>query len=113
MKLDKLENFYRGWVCGFFDPSLYKTNIEVGIQKYSEGQTHEAHFHKLSDEINIILEGECIFRFIKENYIDDVSLSVDDILVVEKNEVVEFHATTNCKLLVIKTQSIPNDKYLY
>lgn len=110
MKQERVENFKRGWVVGDFLPTLHKANLEVGIHSYPSGTVHQAHFHKKASEINVITSGQCRFTFISpdERTIDMVS---GDILIVEPYETVEFKATTDCSLTVIKTDSIPNDKY--
>lgn len=110
MKLDNVSNYQRGWVLGNFNPSLFNSDVEVGIHRHSAGTIHEAHYHLLANEINIIISGECIFNFVKDK---EVYLKQNDIVIVEKGEVVEFKAITDCVICVIKDKSVIGDKYLY
>ena len=106
MKLDRIENFKRGWFIGNFEPSLLKTNFEVGLQQSKKGQTHDNHFHKLSTEYNLVISGE-----IKLN---DKILKKGDIFIIEPYEVshdVEY--LTDTEILVIRDMSDPKDKYVY
>jgi mannose-6-phosphate isomerase-like protein (cupin superfamily) len=116
MKLEKLSDYKRGYVAGRFHPHLIWSDLEVGIQSYKSGEKHKAHYHLLCDEINIIVDGKCQFTFI-----DPIGeglyqysmqpLEKNDILTVERDEIVAFEALTDCTLVVIKTNSNPNDKY--
>jgi quercetin dioxygenase-like cupin family protein len=118
MKIDNLRNFKRSWIIGNFEPSLFKNqNFEVGIQSYLKGEDHAAHYHSLSEEINIVLSGKCKFRFlVKEheewNIKDTITLEENDVLIIEKNEIVSFKAMSDCKILCVKIPSCPNDKHL-
>ncbi len=107
MKLAKLSEFKRGWIVGDFDPSLLKDDFEVGIQSYSVLERHERHFHKIATEINLVLEGLCLFTIDNTEYI----LGQGDIIVVEPNEETEFYAVSNCRILCIKSKSVRGDKY--
>jgi quercetin dioxygenase-like cupin family protein len=112
MQIYNLENFKRGWICGGFSPSLFKSDIEIGIHSYPSGTVHQAHYHKLASEFNIVTNGTCLFRFMEESNIEDVYAKKGDIVLIEPYEIVEFVATNDCDLTVIKTSSNPNDKYL-
>ena len=103
-----LDQFHRGWVIGQFDPSLFRKDIEVGVQGYSAGDIHEAHYHKIGTEYNIIISGSCVFC------LDGVKheAEANDIIVVEPNEVCEFTAITDTTIVCIKQPSVPYDKFL-
>jgi len=110
-----LNDFTRGWLVGMFDNGiLYRENIEVAVQQHNKGHEEPCHYHKESDEINIVVYGSC--------QLDEYSLTTniknseeifykDDIFVVPRKTPVKFKALTNCKIVVIKTASIPTDKH--
>ena len=105
MKIFDPNSMYRGWFVGAFDPSAYQTNLfEVGILEHKAGEFWAAHFHKESDEINYLLEGEMI--------LNDVSLVAPVIFVIYKNEIARPTFITDCKIVVIKTPSVHGDKYI-
>ena len=96
---------HRGWFVGGFEPNAYKTNLfEVGILTHKAGEYWAAHYHKESDEINYLLEGEMI--------LNNILLTAPIIFIIKKNEVAEPIFITDCKLVVIKTPSVPGDKYI-
>ena len=96
---------HRGWFCGNFLPTAYSTDkFEVGILTHKAGEHWPAHYHKESDEINYLLEGEMI--------LNNVSLVAPVIFVIYKNEIADPTFITDCKLVVVKTPSVPSDKYI-
>ena len=100
-----LNDFTRGWVVGNFEPSLIKTeNIEVAIQSYEAGDKEAAHYHKEAIEYNVVLDGTVSFN----GYL----YGQDEICIIEKNDVTEFKAVTDARVLVIKSASVKGDKYL-
>ena len=104
MEVKNLNNFVRGWLIGNFDPSLCKTNdFEIGIKRYNKGDLEPKHFHKLSTEYTVVVEG-----VIKMN---DTIYKKDDIVVVNIWETISFECIETCILVVIKTPHSPNDKY--
>ncbi len=95
----------KGWFVGNFTPSVFRTNLfEVGILEHKAGEFWAPHFHKESDEINYLLEGEMI--------LNDISLVAPVIFVIYKNEIARPTFITDCKIVVIKTPSVPGDKYI-
>jgi oxalate decarboxylase/phosphoglucose isomerase-like protein (cupin superfamily) len=114
MEKFNLNDFKRGWIVGNFKPNIFKANIEVGIHSYPSGTIHEAHYHKLSKEINVVIQGTCSFvQLLPTGSTITFDLQENDIFVVEPNDIFEFIATSDCKLTVIKTISNLNDKYIY
>lgn len=114
MKKHNISEFTRGWIAGIFEPSLIQSDIEVGIMKYSHGEKSEAHYHKEADEINVIVKGRCLFIFYDNegHVLNEQQVKEDEILIIEKGEIVEFRSMVPSTLLVIKTQSIKGDKYI-
>ncbi len=111
MKIYKLKQFTRNWVIGNFYPSLYKSKIAVAVHNHKAGTIHETHMHKKATEINIVSSGICQFHFPEKKL--KIIVKSGDILVIEPYEFVEFTAIKNTTITVIKTDSRPNDKYLY
>lgn len=112
MKLDKLENFNRGWIIGNFEPSLFKGSFEVGIKEWHQGQSEDFHCHRLSEEINIIGNGAVVFKFLDGK---EVTCRPGDILTIEKNEYTSLKEvlSTRATIIVIRPEaSSVSDKYI-
>jgi hypothetical protein len=106
MELEKynLDDMFKGWFIGNFEPSLFKTNdVEVGVKKYKAGDYENAHFHKIATEFTVIISGEVEMNgtFYKEN----------DIIKIVPNVVTNFKAITDVITIVVKLPGANNDKY--
>ena len=105
MKLAKLSEFTNGWFLGDFSPSLFKNeDFEVCVKNFKKGDVEAAHFQKVATEVTVILSGSV--------RMGDHILQVDDILTIYKDEVCDFEALSDCKVLGIKFPSLPEDKVL-
>jgi hypothetical protein len=105
MIIDNIKNFKNGWVIGNFEPCLLKTNdFEVSIQHHKKGFIGQKHFHKESVEYNVITTG-------KVN-ICGKELMSGDIFIFDKNEISESYFLEDTTIVVIRTPSIPTDKYV-
>ena len=105
MKLDKLDNMFRGWVVGNFEPSLWKTDdVEVAVKHYDVGDYEEKHYHKIATEITIISKG-----MVKMN---DILYSSGDIITIEPGEATDFKVLKDTITTVIKFPCVEGDKYL-
>ena len=79
MKMLNINDFKYGFLIGNFDPSLIKTKeLEVGIKFYKARQSDREHYHKISEEYSIVIQGRCSFN----GHI----LSEGDIAKIERNE---------------------------
>ncbi len=104
MKRHKLEEFWRGWIIGNFEPSLLKTDMfEVGVLTHKKGEVWPKHYHKVGTEFNILLEGKMI--------IQGQEITKHDVFVFEPNEVADPVFLEDCVVVCIKTPSLPGDKY--
>ena len=104
MEISQLENMFKGWFIGDFEPSLYKTNdVEVGVKYYKEGDYEPSHFHKIATEFTVILDGRVEMN---GNIYESGS-----ILKILPNESTDFKALTNVKTVVVKIPGASNDKY--
>lgn len=106
MELEKynLDDMFKGWFIGNFEPSLFKTNdVEVGVKKYNAGDYENAHFHKIATEFTVIISGEVEMNgaVYKEN----------DIIKIVPNVVTNFKAITDVITVVVKLPGANEDKY--
>ena len=105
MKINNINDFIGGWFIGNFSPSAYKTkDFEVGYHQYKKGQEWDHHFHKEMDEINLILKGDVIIQ--GKHLVDG------DVVLINKYEVSDPIFVEDTDIIIIKTPSIPNDKFI-
>lgn len=116
MKITNIDKFIKGWfILGKdMEPKIYESDIEVGYHQHKKGDFAERHFHAHSDEINLIVGGQCRFRFFAKDLKEyhDVILQPGEILTIEPYEIVEFHADEDCGVVIVKTKSVKGDKYV-
>ena len=105
MELSQLSLFKNGWFIGNFEPNISKTkDFEVCVKNFKKGEVELAHFQRIATEITVVLHGS--IRMGKH------ILREDDILTIQKGEICDFEALTDCKVLGIKFPSLPDDKVL-
>jgi len=103
-KKDHLDDMFKGWFVGNFEPSVLSTNdVEVGVKKYIKGEYEKPHYHKVATEITLILEGE-----VKMN---NEVFSSGDILTIEPGQATDFEALTDTTTIVVKHPGANDDKY--
>jgi quercetin dioxygenase-like cupin family protein len=84
---------------------LLKTkDFEIGHHFYIKGFVGESHTHKISTEYNYILSGKLIAS--------GKTLETGDIFIYEPNDVSNVTFLEDTNLIIIKTPSVPQDKYL-
>ena len=53
MKIKKINDMWRGWFIGDFEPSVLKTNeFEVGVLTHKKGEKWPKHYHNIATEYN-------------------------------------------------------------
>lgn len=105
MKVNKLNDMFRGWVVGNFDPSLWKTDeVEVAVKEYVSGDYEEKHYHKIATEITIIGKGKVEMNGIEYNS--------GDIITIEPGEATDFKVLEDTITTVIKFPCLTDDKYV-
>jgi len=106
MRVAKLDDMFKGWFIGNFEPSLCKTNdVEVAVKKYNKGDYEEKHYHKIATEYTIIISGRV--RMNNREY------QVGDIIIIEPNESTDFECLEDNTInVVVKLPGANNDKYL-
>ena len=102
----KISDFTKGWLVGSFDPAIIKNeDIEVGLKYYIKGDYEPRHVHKLTAEYTVLVRGE--IRMNGEKYCQG------DIVKVPPGVSTDFEAISDEVItLVIKSPSIPSDKYI-
>jgi quercetin dioxygenase-like cupin family protein len=104
MEIRRIEDFTRGWIIGNFDPSLLKTDkFEVGLLQHKAGEVWPKHYHKIGTEYNVLVNGKMI--------IQDKELNSGDVFVFTPGEIADPIFLEDCTVLVVKTPSMPGDKY--
>ena len=104
MQVFDTKQFVGGWFVGDFDATAYRTKeFEVAYKTHHAGEYWAAHHHKLADEINYLISGTM--------EINGVMLEAPCVFVIGKNEVSRPIFHTDVSLVVVKTPSIPGDKY--
>ena len=105
MNTGKLQDMFKGWFVGDFDPSLLRTDAcEVAVKSYKAGDSEELHHHKVATEVTLILSGRV--RMCGKEW------GAGDIVVLEPGEATDFVALTDAVNVVVKTPGAKNDKYL-
>lgn len=93
-----------GWFVGNFEPNVIKSkDFEVGIKYYKQNDYEERHYHKISTEITVIVDGA-----VKMN---GNIYKKGDIVVINPNESTDFLALSDSITAVVKIPSTKNDKY--
>ena len=55
MKKQNLNEMWRGWFIGNFEPSILKTeNFEVGLLSHRKGEVWPKHYHAVATEYNLL-----------------------------------------------------------
>lgn len=103
MKVFKLGDMHRGWFVGDFEPSAHHDDFEVGVRYYWEGDQEPPHYHILSKELTLILNGRV--RMAGQEF------GKGDIVVLDEYDVSGFECLEDCTLVIVKTKSIKGDKY--
>jgi quercetin dioxygenase-like cupin family protein len=100
-----LSNMVKGWFVGGFSPAvLQSSEFEVAIKKYKLGEIEPLHFHQIATEITVVISGNIVMC--------EKSWSEGDIIVLHPGEATSFMALSDAVTVVVKTPSVPDDKYL-
>lgn len=105
MQLFNWNNFKAGWFIGNFSPTIYFTDdVEVCVKRYKAGDYDAKHYHKMADEITMVIEGTVEMNGLR--------YTKDDILWIKKEEATDFRAVTDAVTCVVKIPCVKGDKYL-
>lgn len=104
MKNARIEDMFKGWFVGDFEPTLLRTQaVEVAVKTYSAGDTESSHYHKIATELTVVTLGEV--------EMNGHRYTAGDIIVIEPGEITDFHAITDAMTTVVKFPGAPSDKY--
>lgn len=95
-----------GWFIGNFSPSVLKTrDFEVAVKHHKAWEPYVPHVHKETTEYNYLVSGKML--------IQDTKLVPGDIFVISPFEMSDPVFIEDCVVVVVRTPSIPGDKYEY
>lgn len=104
MQIFRVDDLIGGWFVGSFKETTYKTDaVEVAYKKHYAGEAWAAHYHKVGDEINYLIEGRM--------EINGEQLEGPVVFVIPKGEISAPKFHTDVTLVVVKVPGEPNDKY--
>jgi len=104
MHVHKMLDMKGGWFIGNFSPAVLKTSeFEVCYKEHKKGEQWETHFHKLGTEYNYLAKGKMV--------IQGMELNAGDIFILKPNEIADPVFLEDCSVVIVKTPSIPGDKY--
>jgi quercetin dioxygenase-like cupin family protein len=99
-----INEFFRGWFIGNFEPSVLKTDqFEVGLLIHKKGEVWPAHYHKVGTEYNVLISGSMT--------VCGQDIAPGDVFVIEPNEIADPIFHEDCSLICVKLPSLPGDKY--
>jgi mannose-6-phosphate isomerase-like protein (cupin superfamily) len=99
-----LDDMVRGWFVGDFSPTALRlSEAEVAVQRFAAGEIEAEHHHRAAVEITVIVSGRARMcgRLVGPG----------DILVLPPNTATSFEALEDTVTAVVKTPSVPGDKY--
>ena len=105
MKVLKINDMKGGWFVGNFKPTAFTSpDFEVCYKLHKAGEEWPVHYHKEATEINFLVRGRM--------RIQDTILKAGDIFVLEPFEVADPEFFEDCEVVIVKTPSVPGDKYI-
>lgn len=108
MEIFNIEDFKKGWLCGDFEPSLFRSKeVEVAHQFHPMGYIGPYHYHCVATEYNYIVRGKVFLQ--RWNHAHMIFEKQGWIVSPKEYFITKFLEDTD--LIVIKTPSLPNDKY--
>ena len=104
MDVSNLQDMFKGWFVGDFEPSAFRTQeAEVAVKTYEAGETEKKHFHKIATEITLVLNGRVEMC--------GKIWGPGSIIVLRPGEATAFKALEPSTNVVVKLPSIAGDKY--
>ena len=100
----KLNEMFKGWFVGDFDPSIIKSkHFEVGVKFYKKDEFESRHIHKIATEITVIITGKV--------RMNSTVYQAGDIILIHPGKSTNFLALEDTTTVVVKTPSVSNDKF--
>jgi NDP-sugar pyrophosphorylase family protein/mannose-6-phosphate isomerase-like protein (cupin superfamily) len=98
-----LEDMYRGWFIGNFEPNVFRTQeFEVGILTHKKGEVWPFHIHDHSEEYNYLLNGRMV--------INGVEYNKGDSFMFPRGVLACPSFLEDCTVICVKVPSNPMDK---
>ena len=100
----RLDQMVRGWFVGDFQPAALSLGAaEAAIQHFPAGTVEAEHHHRAATEVTVIVSGRAVMcgRVVEAG----------DILVLPPGTATSFEALEDTVTAVVKTPSVPGDKY--
>ncbi len=105
MRRALLSEMTGGWFVGDFSPAALRTaDAEVAVKHYRAGDAEPRHEHRIATEVTLVVNG-----LVSMN---DQVLGPGEMVVILPGEGVEFRAIEDSVTVVVKTPSVPDDKFL-
>jgi len=105
IKMYKLEDMFRGWFIGDFEPSVLKnTGFEIGYLLHKKGEIWQTHYHNNLIEVNLMVEGRMI--------LNDLEINKNEIFVIDKKVIACPIFLEDCRILCIKIPHMVGDKII-
>jgi hypothetical protein len=105
MKAYDIAEFKNGWIIGDFEPSILRTsNFEVAVHKYDAGFKGIPHYHKISNEYNIIISGKVD--------VNGLELGPGKVFVYAPCEISNCQFIEDTTLVIVRDASNTQDKFL-
>jgi quercetin dioxygenase-like cupin family protein len=103
MKLNKIEDYFKGWIVGSFQPTEHNNpHVEVAVKFFKAGETESPHYQIKATEITIVHQGRIL--------LGEKEFSAGDVITIPPGEIAGFESLTDSSLTCIKFPSLPNDK---
>ncbi len=104
-KIFKIEDMFRGWFIGNFEPSVYKNcTFEVGYLYHKKNELWDTHYHNNIIEVNLLIEGKMI--------LNDIEINKNEIFIIDRKEIACPIFLEDCRIICIKIPSILCDKII-
>ena len=104
MEISNLDEMFKGWFVGKFEPTAFSTEAaEVAVKSYQAGDTEKKHLHKIATEITLVISG-------RVEMCGQV-WGPGSIIVLEPGEATSFLALEASTNVVVKVPSVAGDKY--
>lgn len=104
MRRHRLDGFPGGWFVGNFEPRILKgSDVEVATKTYGAGDREDRHVHRIAVELTLVASGRV--------RMNGEELGPGDIAEIPAGEPADFLALEDAITVVVKSPSIPGDKY--
>ena len=100
-----LNDMYRGWFIGDFEPAVSKqSGFEVGYLCHKKGEKWQSHIHKNLYEVNLLVHGKMI--------LNDTEINENEIFIINQNIIASPIFLEDCYILCVKIPKMVGDKTL-